>query len=204
MSYQAYKVFKKIAFFSLVSTAVITSGTTYANKYIESSEKYLQDNDVNSAIIELKNAIQSTPKEAQPRIMLGEIYLNRGNFLSAEKELSRAIQLGAQLETVLPALIRTIAAQGRNDEAITLIDDASINDNHVKTELLSLKALSQLNIGNISGAEETVELVKNSGDTRLYSQLAQARLSAAKNDIDTAMVSVENILAQTKDNSDVW
>ncbi|WP_413284614.1 XrtA/PEP-CTERM system TPR-repeat protein PrsT [Vibrio sp. MA40-2] len=204
MSYQAYKVLKKIAFFSLVSTAVITSGTTYANKYIESAEKYLQDNDINSAIIELKNAIQSTPKEAQPRIMLGEVYLNRGNFLSAEKELSRAIQLGAQLDTVLPALVRTISGQGRNDEAITLIDDAIINDNKVQTELLSLKALSQLNIGDISGAEETVKLVKEAGDTRLYSQLAQARLSAAKNDIDTAMVSVENILAQTKDNSDVW
>jgi len=204
MSYQAYKIVKKFTYISMASVIILISGTSYANKYIESAEKYIKSNEINSAIIELKNAIKTSPKDSQPRIMLGEIYLARGNFPSAEKELSRAMNFGANPNTVLPLLVRSIAGQGRNEDVITLIDNSPITDSYAQTELLSLKALSQMNLNDISGAKFTLELAKDSTLETLYSQLGQARLDAENDNIDSALASINKILEQTKTNSDVW
>lgn len=70
----------KFAFVGLSVASLTMSNLTYANKFTDSAEKHLKNNEVNAAVIELKNAIQSSPKEALPRLMLGQIYLQKRKF----------------------------------------------------------------------------------------------------------------------------
>jgi tetratricopeptide (TPR) repeat protein len=54
-----------------------------------------------AAEIELKNLLQADPNQAEARVLLGQIYLRGGNGAAAEKELRRALDIGAD-----PAALR--------------------------------------------------------------------------------------------------
>jgi putative PEP-CTERM system TPR-repeat lipoprotein len=66
-----------------------------------------------AAVIELKNAVQSNPDYTEARLFLGKIYVEQGDGASGEKELRKALQLGADQATVLPQLGRALLLQGQ-------------------------------------------------------------------------------------------
>ncbi len=80
------------------------------NLYREAAELHAKG-DNKGAVIQLKNAIQKKPDYVEARFLLGKIYNEQGNGASAEKELRRALQLGAAKETVLPQLGQALLSQ---------------------------------------------------------------------------------------------
>src|SRR5471030_2345690 len=70
------------------------------------ARQYRQLGQDRAAVIELKNVLQKDPAHAMARSLLGQIYLDQGDALSAEKELRRARSLGMGKEQILPALGR--------------------------------------------------------------------------------------------------
>lgn len=64
-----------------------------------------------AAIIELKNTLQLNPEHTEARRLLGEIHLAEGDGASAEKELRRALQLGAPKNVILPKLAQALILQ---------------------------------------------------------------------------------------------
>ena len=71
---------------------------------IASANNYSEQGKFADAIIDFKNAVRSAPKNAYARLGLGKAYLNQGNYISAEKELERAITLGANFADVAPLM----------------------------------------------------------------------------------------------------
>ena len=90
--------------------------------------------------------------------MLGEIYLDKGNFVAAEKELSRALELGATEDSVLPLLARALSAQEKNLEVIELAQRSNLKELYAKTDLLALKAASEIRLGKVDDAKYSLEL----------------------------------------------
>src|SRR5471032_3661434 len=76
------------------------------------ARQYQQQGQDRAAVIELKNVLQKDPRHGEARTLLGQIYLDQGDVLSAEKELRRAQSLGVGRELILPALGRTLLLQG--------------------------------------------------------------------------------------------
>ena len=58
-----------------------------------SAKHYLLESDINSALVELKQAVQKKNDNIEARLMLGEVYLMQGNGFSAEKEFSYLFSL---------------------------------------------------------------------------------------------------------------
>ncbi|MDB1123701.1 XrtA/PEP-CTERM system TPR-repeat protein PrsT [Vibrio algarum] len=199
----SYKL-KKTVVSSVVTLVVTMSGLSYADEYVDKAKDYITENKLDSAVIELKNAIQSSPNNAQPRIMLGEIYLDIGNFASAEKELSRALEYNADQNVVLPLLARTLSAQSKSEQVIELVQSSNLSDPYAKTELLALKAASEIKLGQIEDAKYSLELAQEYSYDSLYLQLGKAKLYAISNEVDAALETVNNVLKTTADNSDVW
>ena len=204
MSFNTQKIIRRFSIAGLTCSAMLFSQISFADNYIDSAQKYLANNEISSAVIELKNAIQSTPKDALPRIMLGKIYLQRGSYLEAEKELSKSIDLGGDKEKILPLLIRTKVNLNKNQDAIDLADNARISDPYVNTEILALKAIAEINLNQVKSAEQTLKLANQTTLDTLYTQIGQAKLDAAKNNIDAALTLTKTLLKNNANNSEVW
>ncbi|MDC0609965.1 PEP-CTERM system TPR-repeat protein PrsT [Vibrio sp.] len=204
MTLKISKVGKTFSIASLATTSLFFSFSSYAdNKYVESAESYLSNNEISSAIIELKNAIQSAPDDATPRLILGEIYLQRGNASSAEKELANALKYGANKTKAVPLLARALAFQNKNQQLIELADEIPLNDPQAKAEMLGLRALAEVSLGNVDTAKK---LLGNAADnsSSAYMLVAEARIKAEEQHLDDALKLINSAVKLQPKNSDIW
>lgn len=89
-------------------------------EYIASAQGYLAKDDAQSALIELKNALQQEPDSALARRLLGEVYLALGNGASAQKELEHATTLGVDPGFTQPLLARAMLMQQDYDGVLEI------------------------------------------------------------------------------------
>ena len=88
----------------------------------EKARTALERGDLRTATIELKNALQSDPTDADARLLLARIYLEVGNGEGAEKEIRVAIDLGADPGLSRLDLVEALILQGRFDEAMQRLE----------------------------------------------------------------------------------
>src|SRR5213593_3780366 len=74
----------------LGSAACSQSPEIKKQKALERGERYLKDNKVNDAIIELRNALQVDPEFAPALRALAHAYANKAWYIDAWRELTRA------------------------------------------------------------------------------------------------------------------
>ena len=79
---------------------------------------YSQKGEPRAAVIQLKNLLQKEPDNQAARLLLGSVYLDTGDALSAEKELRKAQTLGVAPDDVLPLLGRAWLMQGQYERAL--------------------------------------------------------------------------------------
>ncbi|MGF1692165.1 XrtA/PEP-CTERM system TPR-repeat protein PrsT [Photobacterium kagoshimensis] len=204
MTHNKSKTFTRLALASFITLSLAACNDKSTEEYLEQAQTYLEDQDTNAAIIELKNAIKQAPKDSQARQILGQIYLERGNFASAEKELEKAIRLKGDSDTLTPLLAQALLGQDKTEPLITLVDQTRTTDQSIKTELLAFKALALLKQGKIDDAQYTLSLAENAGQDTLYQSIGRATLDAANENIDSALYIVNNIVKEHSTSSDAW
>lgn len=119
---------------------------------IEEARRYQQKGENKAAIIELKNVLQETPGNASARLLLGQVYLDSGDPLSAEKELRKAQSLGLPAMTVLPSLGKALLMSGQFDkvlEDIRIDPHASVSD---QADILGVRGDTFLALGDLRQA----------------------------------------------------
>ena len=89
------------------------SKTQSSEKLIADAKQYQQKGDNKAAVIQLKNALQKDPDNKEARYLLGAIYNQAGDPVSAEKELRKAVSLGVSAATALPDLAKALLVQGQ-------------------------------------------------------------------------------------------
>ena len=88
-----------ISLVALLSFVLLSMGSCSGNKteklqkFIKSGQTYLDEGDLASASIQLRNAIQLDPKSAQGHYLLSLCYLGQGKAREAFRELSRTVEL---------------------------------------------------------------------------------------------------------------
>ncbi|OMH33923.1 XrtA/PEP-CTERM system TPR-repeat protein PrsT [Motiliproteus sp. MSK22-1] len=83
---------------------------------------YKNGGESQAAIIQLKNLLQDTPEHQQGRTLLGKLLYDEKDFSAAEKELARAIELGADSDELVPLLVQSQLAQRKLDQALVLLE----------------------------------------------------------------------------------
>ena len=110
--------------------------------------------DAKGSLIELKNALQKEPDNAQARFQIGEAYLQEGDLAGAQKELNHALNAGL-LEATLP-LARTYVAT-QSWDPLSDLKPAEALPAPVRAEVLALQARGALAAGDQDGAHALVE-----------------------------------------------
>ncbi|WP_162846194.1 XrtA/PEP-CTERM system TPR-repeat protein PrsT [Seongchinamella sediminis] len=181
---------------------IACGGSESAEQYISSAREHLTSADYNAATIELKNALRLDANAAEARWLLGKLYLDQGDFPSAEKELQRAQALGWQLDDIYPALAQAWLAQGKFDDVLGL-DDKTLAPIPA-ADLLASQALAELARGNVEEAGKKVALALANNPSSIPARLAEARLFASQGDATGSLIVLEEILESDSSNVDAW
>ena len=172
------------------------------DELISRAQQHIAKGDYASATIELKNAVAADTSNAQARLLLGKTYFESADLESAEKELTRARELGAPGAEVLPLLAQARAALGMHDELMEL--NAEGLPAKAQAEVLAAQGLSLLGKRELEEAGKRLETALTLSPQSPYVRVAQARLLLANSQIDGARKQLDQALASDPAYAPAW
>tara|TARA_R110002167_G_scaffold196935_6_gene400000 strand:- start:1147 stop:3915 length:2769 start_codon:yes stop_codon:yes gene_type:complete len=156
-----------------------------SQQLLQMAQDKITKNDLNSAVIDLKNAASQSPSDKDIRLELGRLYLLTSDFSEAEKELSKAKELGSTEEEIMPYLLKAIFYQNDFERVILRAKNISpvILENDSKVNLFIY--LAKLKASEI---EITFPLNSLLGDDLI---IAQAYQSFTQGDVEQALQQIK-------------
>ena len=169
---------------------------------VAEAKQYQLKGDSKAAVIQLKNALQKSPDDAEARFLLGTIYASSGDPLSAEKELRKAATLGIKRDRMAPVLGQVLLALGKFQN---VLDETTPAAGMVDTtELQILRGNAYLGLVKPDQAKEAFQLALAAKPDDPRALIGLARHSAAANDVPGAMRLVDQAVSKNPTNGDAW
>lgn len=175
-----------------------------SQKYIESAKRASANNDPKAAVIELKNALQKNPEDAEARALLGKLYIQQADPASAEKELRKAIQLAKDKNELLPELAQALFQQGQFKKVLDEIQAQAGMPPLLRARILTVR-------GNAYGALNQYEQAKTAlvearslapDLTEIYTGLAALAMVEQKDSEVTPLI--DTAIAKDPQNATAW
>ena len=130
-----------------LSLLLVACGSKTDVEYLAAAQSHLQNNEVQAAIIEAKNALKQNPKNGQARLLLGQLQLMDGNPSAAEKELTTARELGVPTEQWMPLLSQAFLQQGKWSDLKGLASEGL--ESKTQADVLANQALAFMSDGDM-------------------------------------------------------
>jgi len=164
------------------------------DELLRQAQQYRQTGDKQAAIIQLKNLLQQQPNHAQGRLLLGLVYVESDDPVSAEKELRKASKLGAKAYDVMPPLGKAMLMQGQFDKVLAEITQDAGNPD--QAEITLLHANAQLGLANVATAKDLFEQVRKKNPDSSDALLGLAKIAVASQQLDSATQLIAYALAK--------
>jgi putative PEP-CTERM system TPR-repeat lipoprotein len=204
----ARKVNSRALSTALVTGAIIVSAalggcnrSKPTEQLLAEAKQYQQKGETKAALIELKNAVANSPENGEARLALGTLNADTGDYVSAEKELRKALSLGIDKKRVLAPLARSLEQQGKFKEMLDVLPAETVASS---AELLVLRGNAQLDLNEPEKAREAYEqaakLAPDNGDVLI----GMARLALVKKDLPAALALVEQAVTKDPKNAEAW
>jgi len=193
---------------ALVSGAFLLSAglggcgrTQTAEELLTEAQQYEKKGDQKAALIQLKNAVAQNPDNAEARLRLATLHGVMGNPVSAEKELRRAISLGASAKRTLPLLAQSLLSQGKFQPVLDEITEERAQGSamllvHRGNALLGLNRSEQAR----SAYQAALAIEANSGDALA----GMSRVAILNNDIAEARALAKDATVRAPDSAAAW
>ncbi len=181
-------------------TSAAASAESAASAPVQLSDRL----EVNTRLIELKNLIQLDPYSASARFGLGELFLSLGDPRAAEKELSQAMELGMDVNRVLPVLARTWNLLGKSSKLISTHGQTVLSDPQASAELNVARALAHAKQGDPASARKAAAAALQDHPDSVNARVLQAQIKLSDGEVDAAMRSVNQILDERPDTKEAW
>jgi putative PEP-CTERM system TPR-repeat lipoprotein len=202
------KVGKQRALRAGAAAAVLLLGGLTACGKSESSATLLAEakqfqakGDTKAAIIQLKNAVLKNPEDAQARLLLGTLYVETGDAVSAEKELRKAQSLGASAVAVLPPLVQAMLAQLQFQKVLDATEPAeAIKD----PRLLAARGDALLALKKTDLAMAAYDVALAVKPDFAAAMIGQARVKLAREDMAGALALAAAAVARNPQSADAW
>ncbi|MGD1876723.1 MAG: XrtA/PEP-CTERM system TPR-repeat protein PrsT [Kiloniellaceae bacterium] len=169
-----------------------------ATTFVERAQEYLEEGDLRSANIELKNALQRDPNNAEARFLLGSVLLKLGDAPGAEKELLRAKELNYQSDE-LDLMLAYARLKMRQFDAVL---DSVVPDNPIvspiERDLYVARGAALLELGRYDEAKAVFDRVL-ARETDVRALALRARLALTLGDSDSARQDLDSALALGKE-----
>ncbi len=164
------------------------------------ARQYRDQGDLKAALVQLKSLIQQDADHRAARVFPGELYLDQGDPQSAEKELRRALALGADSGNVTLMLARALLMQGQYDQLLADINPAAAPAQ--RPALLAMRGNALLGLSRTEPARALFnEAIKLHADAP-EALLGMARIAVWQQQPDTARAQLKRALAASPDDID--
>ncbi|GAA6182836.1 XrtA/PEP-CTERM system TPR-repeat protein PrsT [Aliiglaciecola sp. NS0011-25] len=174
-----------------------------SEEHLTSAQEFVEQNKFNSAVIELKSAVQADPKNPKARFELGKVYLRQKQYESAEKELNRALEYGQPASDVIPLLSQAYQNSGAYAE-LSEIDHSEAGmtpEQEIEVGFFKLQSLAQL--GKEADAKLLLEQLSTINADTVYSGLVEVFGLVLNQNIDEAINKTDSLAQKYPENADV-
>lgn len=169
---------------------MLLSFTVSAADYFSEAKAYYKKGEFPAAVIQLKNLLEDEPKNAQGRLLLGEIYLKQGQLQEADKELSKAKSLGLDGPQLLLPLARVNMRLRQFDRVIEMLDPDTMAVSEDKAIAYALLGHTYLAQNQIADAIEMFEKSRKHNDSA-SALVGLARIAASEQRTDDSLTLLE-------------
>lgn len=171
---------------ALVLTGCDQSPEERAEAQLKVAQERLARGDLAAALIDLKNVVQADPQNAEGRWLLGEVHFRLGDFASAEKELSRAWDLGLQTPAVRLLLAQALLGQESYERVVSETPAEADPASPMMRDLLVARGDALLGLGNLQEAEQLfLDVIEVAPQANAYAGLA--RVAFARRNYEKAL-----------------
>lgn len=133
------------------STALLTGCNRSANlsveEHIERAKDFQSKGDTRASILELKNAVQKDPNNAQARWLLGNAYLDLRLGGEAETQLDKAVKLGINPKSARIPIARAQLYQGNFQQILDSLTAVDTEEPGILVQILDLRGNALLGLG---------------------------------------------------------
>lgn len=173
-------------------------GQKTPDELVEAAKTHIGRQDHKSAIVELKSAIQKTPNNAEARLLLGQAYLETGDYASAEKEFAKARELGAPADQLAPLHARLLLETGDHARLIAEIKPGPTLSQASLATIHAYRARAHLALGNREVAQSDLAEAERNDPQLPMTLLAKAVMAREEGQPGQAMALVDAALARDK------
>jgi putative PEP-CTERM system TPR-repeat lipoprotein len=193
------KSFRRLSLTSLLLVSSLLNAAD-AEQYIQEAKSYLEKDEPNAAIIQLKNALQENPTSIEARLMLGKIYLQAGDGASAEKEFERAKKLNAAKSYWEQDLAKAYLLQRKYHEILDNISDDPNSSSEARVAILLIRGDAHLGLRQLKEARETFGQAQTVNSESQEAMLGLIMADIAENKRSEALTGVDSLLSRYPDN----
>jgi putative PEP-CTERM system TPR-repeat lipoprotein len=167
---------------------------------IAEARQYRQSGDIAAAVIQLKNALQKDPDNRAARRLLGEVYIDQADAVSAEKELRRALALGTPTADLLILLGKSLLLQGQYQR---LLDEfPGVPERAGRAAFLALRGSALLGLDRRDEARALFDQALQADPALADALLGLARIAFADHRPEPAAALVARALAAQPGDAD--
>ena len=170
-------------------------------EHVQRAKQFQSEGDFRASLIELKNALQQNPKNAEARLLLADLYVLLGNGAAADKELQRARGLGVSGAYIEQLSIRTKLLQNKFDEVLVALADGGL-ESQPKFQVLRGDALFGLD--KIDEAEEAFRSVLKQNPNEEGALLGLTRIALVSKHNEAAADTLQTLLKVNPENAEAW
>jgi putative PEP-CTERM system TPR-repeat lipoprotein len=175
---------RALAFAVLCLIAACDAGEKVSfDELLARAQHYREAGEFRASLIELKNAVQKEPGNAEARLLLAQMELDLGDAVSAEIELQRARELGAPRDRVGLVLAEARLQLEQFDDMLRELrveDDAA---SARQVAIFNLRGRAHLALGQAVLAEEAFKAALALDEKSVDALVGLTRLAYAKGDV---------------------
>jgi tetratricopeptide (TPR) repeat protein len=175
---------RALAFAGLCLIAACDAGEKVSfDELLARAQTYREAGEFRASLIELKNALQKEPANAEARLLLARMELDLGDAVSAEIELQRARELGGPRDRVSLMLAEARLQLEQFDDMLRelRVEDDAAPERQVA--IFNLRGRAHLALGQAILAEEAFKAALALDEKSVDALVGLTRLAYAKGDL---------------------
>ena len=170
-----------------------------ASAYYEDALARYEKREYLAAIIQLKNALQKEPGHLPARILIGRAYLGIGDGPSAEKELARARDAGADDELIIVAEAQALLVQLKFEQVLNRVRPGR-NSSEIEAAIMVARGEAYLGLNKLEDAEISFAAASRVRGDHAGARLGLAKVHLQRGQIDRAATLTEEARELAPDN----